>query len=124
MGNIFFLLIIMQFTSDEDLISITVEAKTESHLVKHEITFLEHKTNGKSKGSAFLLFKSNVAARMTKDFMEKIEIHGKKPIIAFSPVTSDDTFVNPYRTTNKDTEKKSSNDSRSNRPSQYRHQPY
>ncbi|KAI8807310.1 hypothetical protein BJ742DRAFT_320596 [Cladochytrium replicatum] len=69
------------WTTDEDLKMIALDAGVGDQLVVKSITFHEHKANGKSRGMAFMEFTTAEAAQDCKDLLEKIALHGKKPIV-------------------------------------------
>ncbi|KNC99466.1 uncharacterized protein SPPG_05702 [Spizellomyces punctatus DAOM BR117] len=82
------------WTSDEDLRSIAVDAGVGDQLVATETTFQEHKVNGKSRGIAYMTFQTPDAAKTVKGMLEMIEIHGKKPTVAFADPAQ---RKNPFR---------------------------
>ncbi|KAJ3180574.1 hypothetical protein HDU85_003977 [Gaertneriomyces sp. JEL0708] len=111
------------WTSDEDLInflsSIPMRTDAESSnampattatetLVQHflipELTFSEHKINGKSKGIAYLQFDSAEACRKAKETFESVEIHGRRPSVKFADAGSG-RGRNPFRVVPRDTKK-------------------
>ncbi|KAI1436912.1 hypothetical protein GGR50DRAFT_692636 [Xylaria sp. CBS 124048] len=88
------------WSTDDDIRGWLAQAECEGDL--KDITFSEHKVNGKSKGQAYLEFSSQQAATAAKHQIEwaAVEIPqpgGKKPSVIYSsPVT------NPFRTLPKD----------------------
>lgn len=88
------------WTTDDDIRGWVTHALCEDEL--KDITFSEHKVNGKSKGQAYLEFSSQQAATAAKHQIESAGTEGTQPggkkhnVIYSSPVT------NPFRTLPKD----------------------
>ncbi|KAI0099821.1 hypothetical protein GGR51DRAFT_564656 [Nemania sp. FL0031] len=88
------------WTTDDDIRGWVTQASCEDEL--KDITFSEHKVNGKSKGQAYLEFSSQQAATAAKHQIESAGSEGTQPggkkhnVIYSSPVT------NPFRTLPKD----------------------
>ncbi|GAW21344.1 hypothetical protein ANO14919_108630 [Xylariales sp. No.14919] len=88
------------WTTDDDIRGWVTHASCEDEL--KDITFSEHKVNGKSKGQAYLEFSSQQAATAAKHQIESAGSEGAQPggkkhnVIYSSPVT------NPFRTLPKD----------------------
>ncbi|KAI1196344.1 hypothetical protein F5X97DRAFT_219297 [Nemania serpens] len=88
------------WTTDDDIRGWVTQASCEDEL--KDITFSEHKVNGKSKGQAYLEFSSQQAATAAKHQIESAGAEGTQPggkkhnVIYSSPVT------NPFRTLPKD----------------------
>ncbi|KAI3330686.1 hypothetical protein F4824DRAFT_478057 [Ustulina deusta] len=88
------------WTTDDDIRGWVTHASCEDEL--KDITFSEHKVNGKSKGQAYLEFSSQQAATAAKHQIESAGSEGTQPggkkhnVIYSSPVT------NPFRTLPKD----------------------
>ncbi|KAI9140490.1 hypothetical protein BKA69DRAFT_1125584 [Paraphysoderma sedebokerense] len=80
------------WTNDEDLKSIATDATGDPKCVK-DVGFFEHKVNGKSRGTAYMLFTTAEAAAKTKERLDKIEIDSRKPV---TNVSYD--AINPFRT--------------------------
>ncbi|KAI9793582.1 MAG: hypothetical protein M1833_000727 [Piccolia ochrophora] len=86
------------WSTDDDIRGWINQSECEDEL--KDITFSEHKVNGKSKGQAFVEFLSPQAASAVK---RKIDSFGegqpnfKKHVVSFAPTTT-----NPYRTLPKD----------------------
>ncbi|EMR67124.1 hypothetical protein MGN70_013531 [Eutypa lata] len=86
------------WTTDDDIRSFVRQASCEDEL--KDITFSEHKVNGKSKGQAYIELTSQQAATATKHAIETSESTqpgGKKPTIIYSSPNN-----NPFRTLPKD----------------------
>ncbi|EOA81401.1 hypothetical protein ACJQWK_10899 [Exserohilum turcicum] len=84
--------------SEEDIRGWANQSGCEDELI--EVTFNEHKVNGKSKGQVFTLLNSPQAATALKHQIEtlfKDQAHTKKPTAIFSP-----PHVNPFKTLPKD----------------------
>lgn len=87
------------WSTDDDIRGWVNQSKCEDEL--KDITFSEHKVNGKSKGQAFVEFNSPQAATAVK---RKIESHGDgQPHAKKYTVTYTSAASNPYRTLPKDT---------------------
>lgn len=82
------------WTTDEALKLIAEQAGTLEDLVDEELTFLEHKVNGKSRGVAYMKFRTFEAAEKTSKFLQEIEIYSVQPEVAFAP---EDQVGNPFR---------------------------
>ncbi|TGJ79945.1 hypothetical protein E0Z10_g8813, partial [Xylaria hypoxylon] len=88
------------WTTDDDIRGWVTHASCEDEL--KDITFSEHKVNGKSKGQAYLEFSSQQAATAAKHEIESTGTDSAQPggkkhnVIYSSPVT------NPFRTLPKD----------------------
>ncbi|KAI1819956.1 hypothetical protein F4861DRAFT_543420 [Xylaria intraflava] len=88
------------WSTDDDIRGWVAQAACEDEL--KDITFSEHKVNGKSKGQAYLEFSSQQAATAAKHQIESAGLEGAQPggkkhsVIYSSPVT------NPFRTLPKD----------------------
>ncbi|KNC97869.1 uncharacterized protein SPPG_06862 [Spizellomyces punctatus DAOM BR117] len=87
------------WTSDDDMRLAISEAGVVDQLVPNELSFAEHRVNGKSKGICYLPFATAEAAARAKEFFEQIEIHGRKPVVKWVPATQ---HGNPFRTVPKD----------------------
>ncbi|KAL3466720.1 hypothetical protein BJX64DRAFT_215367 [Aspergillus heterothallicus] len=86
------------WTTDDDIRSWVRDASCEDEL--KDVTFSEHKVNGKSKGQAFLEFTSLPAASATKHQIESLAItgqNGRKYIVNYASPQP-----NPFRTLPKD----------------------
>ncbi|KAJ4298585.1 hypothetical protein N0V88_003615 [Collariella sp. IMI 366227] len=88
------------WNTDDDIRGWVRQAGCEHELV--DITFSEHKINGKSKGQAYLKFTCEQAATLTKHQIENMSNEGNPPgQRRHSVVYSQPTF-NPFRTLPKD----------------------
>ncbi|KAI9224827.1 hypothetical protein BC828DRAFT_372439 [Blastocladiella britannica] len=79
------------WTTDKDIADISALVTGDSQCIV-DMTFNEHKTNGKSRGSVYVQFTSSDAAARTKYQFESIEIDGRMPTVRFA-----DPAVNPFR---------------------------
>ncbi|KAJ1538620.1 Cleavage and polyadenylation specificity factor subunit 6, partial [Cladochytrium tenue] len=86
------------WTTDEDIIEACRAGGVADDLLVSELTFAEHRVNGKSKGAAFVLFKTSAAAAEALRLFQRIEIHGRIPQVSIHPL---DPLapVNPFRNT-------------------------
>lgn len=80
------------WTTDNDIIKISQLATKDPNCVV-DLSFNEHKVNGKSKGSVWVLFKTIEQAAKTKTQFESIEIDQRVPQVSFS-----NPNLNMYRT--------------------------
>ncbi|KAI8920897.1 hypothetical protein DFJ77DRAFT_447763 [Powellomyces hirtus] len=87
------------WTSDEDIKLALTEAGVADQLVANELSFSEHRVNGKSKGACYIPFSSSEATARSMDFFSQIEIHGRKPTVKILPPNHQG---NPFRTVPKD----------------------
>ncbi|RUP51613.1 hypothetical protein BC936DRAFT_146976 [Jimgerdemannia flammicorona] len=78
------------WTTDEDIKAIATEAGVGHEL--RDVTFYEHKVNGKSRGVAYAEFNTVDAAAKTKELLDDTEVNGKKCLVNFTSVN------NPFRT--------------------------
>ncbi|KAI1488393.1 hypothetical protein F5X96DRAFT_680519 [Biscogniauxia mediterranea] len=97
------------WTTDDDIRSWVRQASCEDEL--KDITFSEHKVNGKSKGQAYLEFSSQQAATAAKRQIESAgsepnQPGGKKHSVIYSSPTN-----NPFRTLPKDAPARANKDS-------------
>ncbi|MCJ1308253.1 hypothetical protein MMC25_001906 [Agyrium rufum] len=91
--------------TDDDIRGWANQSQCEDEL--DEITFGEHKINGKSKGQSYLLFKTPQAATAAK---HKIESFGEGQHYARRfTVTYTNPFTNPFKTTHKDSQNRNNN---------------
>ncbi|KAJ3233011.1 Cleavage and polyadenylation specificity factor subunit 6 [Chytriomyces hyalinus] len=82
------------WTTDEDLYLASLDAGIhKDSLTLEDITFLENRGNGKSRGSAQIAFKSNKDALVAKAFFDKIELHGNKPVTRVSYVDANKSGI-------------------------------
>ncbi|KAI4210249.1 MAG: hypothetical protein LQ351_006848 [Letrouitia transgressa] len=84
--------------TDDDIRGWANQSQCEDEL--EDVTFSEHKVNGKSKGQAYILFKSPQAATATKQKVESFG-QGQQYTKKFS-VSYTNPFTNPFRTLPKD----------------------
>ncbi|KAJ3165170.1 Chitin synthase, class 2, partial [Irineochytrium annulatum] len=83
------------WTTDEDLITACRDAGVGDSLIEPEVAFLEQRTNGKSRGIAFMLFKNSDAAATAKDFFERIELHDTRVTVTMA--STEFGVANPFR---------------------------
>ncbi|KAI9202065.1 uncharacterized protein BJ171DRAFT_190546 [Polychytrium aggregatum] len=110
------------WTTDQDMKGVVSEAGLSDDLVSKEILFYEHKANGKSRGIAYLEFKTHQAAAGFKSFVEQRQIHGKKASVKFV-----DTFKGyPFRLLAKNEQHQANKESSGSGGHNYGHhnQPY
>ncbi|KAL8991478.1 MAG: hypothetical protein Q9177_000102 [Variospora cf. flavescens] len=100
------------WVTDDDIRGWANQSQCEDEL--EDVTFNEHKVNGKSKGQAYVLFKSPQAATATKQKIESFG-DGQQYTKKFT-VTYTNPFTNPFRTLPKDGPTRNSNSM--NRPGQ------
>lgn len=90
------------WTTDDDIRGWVRQANCESEL--KDITFSEHKVNGKSKGQAYVEFTSQQAASATKHVIDNLSSEvGQQPGQKRHSVIYSSPIVNPFRTLPKDT---------------------
>ncbi|KAI8820101.1 uncharacterized protein EV422DRAFT_620504 [Fimicolochytrium jonesii] len=87
------------WTTDDDIKLAISEAGVTEQLLANELSFSEHRVNGKSKGICYIPFQTQEATALAKEFFETIEIHGRKPIVKYVPPSQQS---NPFRTLPKD----------------------
>ncbi|KAI7933929.1 hypothetical protein MJO29_016643 [Puccinia striiformis f. sp. tritici] len=80
------------FTSDEALRKVAENLGV--RVAHQDITFSEHKVNGKSKGVAYMEFSSQSNAELVKGWFDTNEIDGKKAQCNLSPAMSGTPFRN------------------------------
>ncbi|KAJ3114309.1 hypothetical protein HDU96_002274 [Phlyctochytrium bullatum] len=68
------------WTTDEELRLIAGDAGVGDQLGARDIIFYEHKINGKSRGLVYMEFRTHSAAKTFKELLDKMEIHGKRPV--------------------------------------------
>ncbi|KAJ5220088.1 hypothetical protein N7468_009292 [Penicillium chermesinum] len=90
---------IFWWTTDDDIRGWIAQANSEDDL--KDVTFSEHKVNGKSKGQAFVEFTTPQAATATKRVVEAIEDMTSGTLRKFV-VTYTNPHQNPFRTLPKD----------------------
>ncbi|KAL8863477.1 MAG: hypothetical protein Q9178_000158 [Gyalolechia marmorata] len=86
------------WVTDDDIRGWANQNQCEDEL--EDVTFSEHKVNGKSKGQAYVLFKSPQAATATKHKIESFgegQQYSKKFTVSYT-----NPFTNPFRTLPKD----------------------
>ncbi|KAF3921745.1 hypothetical protein ABW21_db0209626 [Orbilia brochopaga] len=97
------------WTTDDDIRGWIRQAECEDEL--KDITFSEHKVNGKSKGVAFVEFTTTQAASATKNKIESFASHpgyqSKKHTVSYTQPHS-----NPFRTLPKDAPTRNKDDNR------------
>ncbi|KAL9130720.1 MAG: hypothetical protein Q9217_001157 [Psora testacea] len=100
------------WVTDDDIRGWANQSQCEDEL--EDVTFSEHKVNGKSKGQAYILFKSMQAATAAK---QKIETFGegqqyaKKFTVGYS-----NPYTNPFKTLPKDGPMRNNASANNNRP--------
>ncbi|KAL8688202.1 MAG: hypothetical protein Q9224_004944 [Gallowayella concinna] len=101
------------WVTDDDIRGWANQSQCEDEL--EDVTFSEHKVNGKSKGQAYVLFKSPQAATAAKQKIESFgdgQQYSKKFTVSYT-----NPFTNPFRTLPKDGPMRNNN-SNSNRGGQ------
>ncbi|KAF2691593.1 hypothetical protein K458DRAFT_2958 [Lentithecium fluviatile CBS 122367] len=91
--------------SEEDIRGWANQGRCEDEL--NEVTFNEHKVNGKSKGQVYVQLQSPQAATALKHQIEALyqdQAHAKKPTAIFNP-----PHVNPFKTLPKDVPQREKN---------------
>ncbi|KAJ5548979.1 hypothetical protein N7513_006213 [Penicillium frequentans] len=83
------------WTTDDDIRGWVNQAGSEDEL--KDVTFSEHKVNGKSKGQAFVEFTTSQAATATKHKLESLAASGRKYMVNYT-----NPHANPFRTLPKD----------------------
>ncbi|TAQ85489.1 hypothetical protein B7494_g6185 [Chlorociboria aeruginascens] len=102
------------WNTDDDVRGWVNQAQVEDEL--RDITFSEHKVNGKSKGQAYVEFTSQQAATAAK---HKIDAFGEGQQYAKKhTVTYSNPSVNPFRTLPKDAPLRTGKDGQNNRAAQ------
>ncbi|KAL2758459.1 hypothetical protein ACRALDRAFT_2040637 [Sodiomyces alcalophilus JCM 7366] len=94
------------WTTDDDIRGYAHQAHCEDEL--KDVTFSEHKVNGKSKGQVYVEFTSQQAATAMKHHIDSLEHHPanqKKPTVVYT-----NPNVNPFRTLPKDTSNRQGKD--------------
>ncbi|KAF2198954.1 hypothetical protein GQ43DRAFT_137416 [Delitschia confertaspora ATCC 74209] len=97
------------WTTEDDVRGWANQSGCEDELI--EITFSEHKVNGKSKGQVYVQMKSPQAATALKHQLESYyqdSQQGKKPSVVFNPA-----HINPFKTLPKDVPTRDKRDNRS-----------
>ncbi|KAF2150352.1 hypothetical protein K461DRAFT_280375 [Myriangium duriaei CBS 260.36] len=108
------------YTTEDEIRGWANQAKAEDEL--NEITFSEHKINGKSKGEAFVDLQSPQAATAMKwhlDQMIKDQPAAKKMTVTFAPPEH-----NPYKTHAKDASTRNRDNTKDRPVNSYNHQSY
>ncbi|KAJ3576342.1 hypothetical protein NPX13_g3736 [Xylaria arbuscula] len=88
------------WATDDDIRGWVAQASCEDEL--KDITFSEHKVNGKSKGQAYLEFSSQQAATAAKHQIESSGLDGAQPGGKKHNVIYSSPHTNPFRTLPKD----------------------
>ncbi|KAK0749493.1 hypothetical protein B0T18DRAFT_389074 [Schizothecium vesticola] len=101
------------WNTDDDVRGWVQQANCEGEL--KDITFSEHKVNGKSKGQAYLEFTSQQAATATKHLIENAE--SSQPGHKRRSVTYSSPSYNPFRTLPKDAPNRGTKDGQTRAPS-------
>jgi len=60
------------WTTDHDLMLVAESAGIPNEVIEKEITFQEHKMNGRSKGVAYMEFKTSEAAKIMKEHLSQM----------------------------------------------------